>query len=87
MDEVHTTVASVHPSNYKQVWSHEHVSNSQICDQERVHLQKNKYFFSIFFPQSMWLFHRHMKQKVYSEFFYFQFLQIWSTKILVVKPG
>jgi hypothetical protein len=43
MYEVHTTVASIHSSNYKQIWAHEHISNSQICDQEGVYLTKNIY--------------------------------------------
>ena len=42
MNEIDTTVVGIHHSNYKQVWAHEHVSNSQICDQERVHLAKEE---------------------------------------------
>jgi len=42
MNEINTTVVGIHHSNYKQVWAHEHVSNSQICDQEWVHLTKEE---------------------------------------------
>jgi hypothetical protein len=42
MNKINTTVVGVHHSNYKQVWAHEHVSNSQICDQEWVHLAKEE---------------------------------------------
>lgn len=42
MNEINTTVVGIHHSNYEQIWAHKHVSNSQICDQERVHLAKEK---------------------------------------------
>jgi hypothetical protein len=47
MNEVYTTVASIHSSNYKQIWAHEHISNSQICDQEGVYLTKNIYILNL----------------------------------------
>ena len=42
MNEINTAVVGIHHSNYKQVWAHEHVSNSQICDQEWMHLAKEE---------------------------------------------
>jgi len=42
MNEVNTTVVGIHHSNYEQVRAHEQVSNSQICDQEWVHLAKQE---------------------------------------------